>query len=210
MNQLQEELYHYGILGMKWGVRRYQNPDGTLTEAGKKRYFYKQDRYANDFLTKAGKRLNNRQERIISNKSKKITRELSKNKEAVDLFRENMEKEIASNKKYSEIYDRQSSKKLSKDKLAGKTRSEVERIVRKTEDAVHKEHSESSEDKAYSKSREYVRKYTEDYVRKRIGKDFDKMVLNSMDSNHNVEAGRRITNTVLANMYAEAYENSRR
>ena len=30
-------LAHHGILGMKWGVRRYQNSDGTLTEAGKKR-----------------------------------------------------------------------------------------------------------------------------------------------------------------------------
>lgn len=31
-------LIHHGILGQKWGVRRYQNPDGSLTAAGKKRY----------------------------------------------------------------------------------------------------------------------------------------------------------------------------
>ena len=32
------ELYHWGIKGQKWGVRRYQNADGTLTEEGKKHY----------------------------------------------------------------------------------------------------------------------------------------------------------------------------
>ena len=32
------ELKHHGVKGMKWGVRRYQNKDGTLTNAGKKRY----------------------------------------------------------------------------------------------------------------------------------------------------------------------------
>ena len=33
-----KELYHHGIKGQKWGIRRYQNDDGTLTEAGKERY----------------------------------------------------------------------------------------------------------------------------------------------------------------------------
>ncbi|RHT38321.1 hypothetical protein DW790_05550 [Firmicutes bacterium AM31-12AC] len=33
-----EELYHHGVKGMKWGVRRYRNKDGSITEAGKKRY----------------------------------------------------------------------------------------------------------------------------------------------------------------------------
>lgn len=32
------ELYHHGIKGMRWGIRRYQNPDGTLTVEGRKRY----------------------------------------------------------------------------------------------------------------------------------------------------------------------------
>lgn len=35
---MEEELKHYGIKGMKWGVRRFQNSDGSLTSEGRKRY----------------------------------------------------------------------------------------------------------------------------------------------------------------------------
>lgn len=38
---INNELYHYGVKGMKWGVRRYQNKDGSLTKEGKQRVMYR-------------------------------------------------------------------------------------------------------------------------------------------------------------------------
>lgn len=51
------ELYHWGIPGMRWGVRRYQNSDGSLTKAGRRRY-----KEENDKLKE--------RERIIKNKER--------------------------------------------------------------------------------------------------------------------------------------------
>lgn len=42
---MEYELYHHGIKGMKWGVRRYQNFDGSYTKAGLKRYNNSMDKY---------------------------------------------------------------------------------------------------------------------------------------------------------------------
>ena len=54
------ELYHHGVLGMKWGVRRYQNKDGSLTSAGKHRYSRKDARKKwNEYYDIANERENN-------------------------------------------------------------------------------------------------------------------------------------------------------
>lgn len=45
MSQNNVELQHHGIPGMKWGIRRYQNKDGSLTAAGKKRVAKMKDEY---------------------------------------------------------------------------------------------------------------------------------------------------------------------
>lgn len=59
---MNNEIKHHGIKGQKWGRRRYQNPDGSLTAAGRKRYGTKENfesRYDEDVKNgiKAGKKL---------------------------------------------------------------------------------------------------------------------------------------------------------
>lgn len=60
-----DELYHHGILGMRWGIRRYQNKDGTLTSAGKKKR-----RIKNQSTSK-------KEEKVDSTPKKKSVNELS-------------------------------------------------------------------------------------------------------------------------------------
>lgn len=50
--QQTNELYHHGILNQKWGLRRFQNKDGSLTPAGKERYNKNSGKDSNTKLSK--------------------------------------------------------------------------------------------------------------------------------------------------------------
>lgn len=82
------ELYHFGIKGQKWGVRRFQNSDGTFNEAGKKRYFddgagdnYKKISKANKMAKQAKQmRVNAKNKKREANGRPSSESERSKNK----------------------------------------------------------------------------------------------------------------------------------
>ena len=50
-------LAHHGVKGQKWGIRRYQNADGSLTEAGKKRYYDSDGKVKKIYPVVTGKRI---------------------------------------------------------------------------------------------------------------------------------------------------------
>ena len=77
-----EELYHHGIKGQKWGIRRYQNPDGSLTEAGRKKYGAgRTDKGSYIYNRKHGKAYNKLQNRVD-----KINKEAAKVHKKADAY----------------------------------------------------------------------------------------------------------------------------
>lgn len=67
---LSNELQHHGIKGQKWGVRRFQNTDGSLTAEGKKRYSVNDYQQAIDKTKTAGKIVN--EAKTLNNTVKKL------------------------------------------------------------------------------------------------------------------------------------------
>lgn len=72
-------ICHFGILGMKWGVRRYENPDGSLTAAGKKRYAYEKEK--NDDERDKNKKISDKQ---VKNVERWVTEDYKGNKRVAE------------------------------------------------------------------------------------------------------------------------------
>lgn len=107
------ELQHWGIRGMKWGIRRYQNADGTLTNAGKKRYNKEMEKLKEE-------------ERVLKNKQKtqaKLDKLEAKRKELDDL--KNPKKKTSTDADDENVTTSKKKSQLTKEELQEK----VERLA---------------------------------------------------------------------------------
>lgn len=91
-DSMYDTLMHHGIRGMKWGVRRYQNKDGSLTSAGRKRqrnnpFFIKKSK------AKKQKESNNTKKKDIKVNKKKNIKDMSNDELRERTTRMNLEKD---------------------------------------------------------------------------------------------------------------------
>ena len=97
----EEYLEHHGIKGQKWGIRRYQNADGTLTDAGKSRYNKEIQR------NNQKKKKDRADEDSLRDPSRWVSEDLNRAKNTVDSTNKLLEKsrEIRQKPKTEKKYD---------------------------------------------------------------------------------------------------------
>lgn len=150
---MDNELYHYGVPKMRWGIRRYQNKDGSLTDAGKRRYGSKENfesiqRAAYSVKkAKIESKAKIKRSKIESRSELKRAKIEAKNNSKIEKYRKKETKDINNTSSKEK-----SMSKMSDDEL----RNETTRYKLESDYIKEKNNRESLEPKKVSKGKSFV------------------------------------------------------
>ena len=185
-----KELYHSGIKGMKWGVRRYQDENGNLTAEGKKRYL-------NDL-----KETKQNYKNSIKNYDNKTIEEYNKMGSKDKLENSNWEKRIYGRKQFVKNSREQYKDERSKIKEGYKEAKEIEKSNRKAalKDAIKIQKDVQKEYGGIFGISKYDRSNIKKEVNKIVGEKYGSQTVKDLSS-HNTKVGLiNVSGLIAANL----------
>lgn len=155
------ELYHHGITGQKWGVRRYQNKDGSLTSAGNKRYardareqgYNKYDAESGTYYRTSKK---NGRSDLNSDASRYVKEDVERTKKVVDSTRQMNDTLRISNQNYINNNSKRNNKRMDLSSMSDQElRNQINREL------LERQYNDVFNQKKTSKGREYTKNILE-------------------------------------------------
>ena len=155
------ELYHHGIKGQRWGVRRYQNEDGSLTAAGNKRYamdareqgYNKYDTESRTYYRTSKK---NGRSDLNSDANRYVKEDVERTKKVVDLTRQMNDALRVSNQNYINNNSKRNNKRMDLSSMSDQElRNQINREL------LERQYNDVFNQKKASKGREYAKNILE-------------------------------------------------